>query len=107
MWDLWWTKWHRGRFSPSTSASSANSHSTDCSTLIIYHPGLAIIYNRPVSGRRTKWTQSHPTPRNLKKTSAKVQKAIVSPQAISESFNKKRSLRDEIFMNKNEVTFSD
>jgi hypothetical protein len=21
-------------------------------------------YNRPVSGRRTKWTQSHPTPRN-------------------------------------------
>jgi hypothetical protein len=26
-------------------------------------------YNRPVSGRRTKWTQSHPTPRDLKKTS--------------------------------------
>jgi hypothetical protein len=25
-------------------------------------------YNRPVSGRRTKWTQSHPTPRNLKKS---------------------------------------
>jgi hypothetical protein len=24
-------------------------------------------YNRPVSGRRTKWTQSHPTPRNKKK----------------------------------------
>jgi hypothetical protein len=21
-------------------------------------------YNRPVSGRRTKWTESHPTPRN-------------------------------------------
>jgi hypothetical protein len=21
-------------------------------------------YNRPISGRRTKWTQSHPTPRN-------------------------------------------
>jgi hypothetical protein len=21
-------------------------------------------YNRPVSGRRTKWTQPHPTPRN-------------------------------------------
>jgi hypothetical protein len=29
-----------GRFSPSTSVSSTNSHSTDCSTLIIYHPGL-------------------------------------------------------------------
>jgi hypothetical protein len=24
-------------------------------------------YNRPVSGRCTNWTQSHPTPRNLKK----------------------------------------
>jgi hypothetical protein len=23
-------------------------------------------YNRPVSGRRTKWTQSHPTPRHKK-----------------------------------------
>jgi hypothetical protein len=25
-------------------------------------------YNRPNSGRRTKWTQCHPTPRNVKKT---------------------------------------
>jgi hypothetical protein len=33
-------KWHWGRFSPSTSVSPANSHSTDCSTSIIYHPGL-------------------------------------------------------------------
>jgi hypothetical protein len=40
MWDLWWTKWHWGRFSQSTSVSLVNSHSTDCSTLIIYHPGL-------------------------------------------------------------------
>jgi hypothetical protein len=38
MWDLWWTKWHWGRFSQSTSVSPANSYSTDCSTLIIYHP---------------------------------------------------------------------
>jgi hypothetical protein len=33
-----------GRFSPSTSVSPANSHSTGCSTfiiiIIIYHPGL-------------------------------------------------------------------
>jgi hypothetical protein len=29
-----------GRFSPNTSVSPANSHSTDCSTLIIYRPGL-------------------------------------------------------------------
>jgi hypothetical protein len=28
------------RFSPSTSVSSANSHSTYCYTIIIYNPGL-------------------------------------------------------------------
>jgi hypothetical protein len=34
------------------------------------HSSSSIIrgwYNRPISGRRTKWTQSHPTPRNKKK----------------------------------------
>jgi hypothetical protein len=40
MLDLWWTKWHWGRFYPSASVSPANSHSSDYSTLIIYHPGL-------------------------------------------------------------------
>jgi hypothetical protein len=41
MWDLWWTKWHWGRFSLSTSVPLANSHSTDYSTfIIIYHSGL-------------------------------------------------------------------
>jgi hypothetical protein len=40
MWDLWWTKWHWGRFSPRISVTPANSHSTGYSTLIIYHPGL-------------------------------------------------------------------
>jgi hypothetical protein len=40
MWDLWWTKQHWGRFSPSTLVFLAK-HSTDFSTLIIiYHPGL-------------------------------------------------------------------
>jgi hypothetical protein len=34
--DLWWTKWHLRKFSPSTSVSPAN-HSTDCFTFII-HP---------------------------------------------------------------------
>jgi hypothetical protein len=31
------------------------------------HSSSSIIrgwYNRPISGRRSKWTQSHPTPRN-------------------------------------------
>jgi hypothetical protein len=37
MWDLWWTKWHWGSFSQSTSVSPANSHSTDCS-LHTHHP---------------------------------------------------------------------
>jgi hypothetical protein len=37
MWDLWWTRWNWGRFSPHTSVSSTNSHSIDCSTLIIIY----------------------------------------------------------------------
>jgi hypothetical protein len=49
------------RISPSASVSSANSHSTDCSTLIM---SSGAGKNRPLCGRRTKWTQSHPTPRN-------------------------------------------
>jgi hypothetical protein len=41
MWDLWWTKWRCGRFSPSSSVSPANLHSTNCSTIIlIYHLGF-------------------------------------------------------------------
>jgi hypothetical protein len=41
MGDLWWTKSRWGSFSPSTSVSPANSHSTDCSTItVIYHLGL-------------------------------------------------------------------
>jgi hypothetical protein len=35
MWDLWWTKWHKARFSFSTFVSPANSHYTDCATIII------------------------------------------------------------------------
>jgi hypothetical protein len=41
MWDLWWTKWHLNRFSPSTSVSPANLHSTNCFTItIVYNLGL-------------------------------------------------------------------
>jgi hypothetical protein len=41
MWDLWCTKWQRGRFSPNTSVFPGNSHSSDSLTLsTIYHPGL-------------------------------------------------------------------
>jgi hypothetical protein len=60
IWDLWWTKWHCGRFSQGTSVSPANIHSTNCSTTpsSIYYLGLVQQAN---SGRSTKWTQSHPT----------------------------------------------
>jgi hypothetical protein len=51
------------RFSPSITVSPANSHSTDCSTLITIIRGW---YNRPNSGRHTKWTQSTPTPETKK-----------------------------------------
>jgi hypothetical protein len=41
MQDMWWTKWHWGRFPSSTPVFPANSHSTDYSTIIIiYHLGL-------------------------------------------------------------------
>jgi hypothetical protein len=39
----------------------ANFHSTDCSTFIIFI--IRGWYNRPNSGRRAKWTESHPTAR--------------------------------------------
>jgi hypothetical protein len=41
MWDLWLTKSCWDRFSPTTSVSAANSHSTDCSTFTLtYHLGM-------------------------------------------------------------------
>jgi hypothetical protein len=52
VWDLWWTKWLWNRFSPSTSVSPANLHSTNFSIIIItYHPGLV---QQASSGRSTQ-----------------------------------------------------
>jgi hypothetical protein len=52
MWDLWWKKWRWDRFSPSTSVSPANLHSTNSSTIAItYHPGLV---QEASSGRSTQ-----------------------------------------------------
>jgi hypothetical protein len=39
MGDLWWTKWHWGRFPLSILVSPTNSHSIKCS-ILIYHLGL-------------------------------------------------------------------
>jgi hypothetical protein len=55
---LWWTKWHWGRFSPSTSVSSANPHFTDCSIIIIiYHPTYQVDSVPPHPGKLKKETK--------------------------------------------------
>jgi hypothetical protein len=53
MWTLWQTKWHWGRFSPSTSVSLDNHHSTNFSIIII----IRGCHNRPTGGRSAEWTQ--------------------------------------------------
>jgi hypothetical protein len=58
IWALWWTKWHWGRFSPSTSVSPANHHSTKFSILIITRGR----YNRLTGGRRAEWIQLDSNP---------------------------------------------
>jgi hypothetical protein len=72
-WDLWWTKWRRGRFSPSISVSPAIL-STKFSILTITRGR----YNRPVSGRRAEWTQFglHPLLCKLKKNYLQMTKVI-------------------------------
>jgi hypothetical protein len=58
MWDLWWTKWHGGRFFfpvlrfPLSILIPLNAEHS--STIRGW-------YNGPISDRRTNWSQSHPT----------------------------------------------
>jgi hypothetical protein len=61
MWDLWWTKWHWGRFSPSTSVSPSDHHSTNFSIIIITRGW----HNRPIGGRSVEWTQFGLRPPNI------------------------------------------
>jgi hypothetical protein len=49
-----------GAFSPITLVSPASSHFTEC-TILIW-----ACNSGPTSGQNTKWTQSLPTPMNLK-----------------------------------------
>jgi hypothetical protein len=58
MWGLWWTKRHWWRFSPGTSVSLANHHSTNFSIIIITRGW----HNRPIGGRSAEWTQLDSTP---------------------------------------------
>jgi hypothetical protein len=53
MWGLWWTKRKWGRFSPSTSVSPANHHSTNFCIIIITRGW----HTRPTGGRSAEWTQ--------------------------------------------------
>jgi hypothetical protein len=53
-----WTKRPWGRFSPSTSVSPANHHSTNFSIIII-NRGWG---NRHIGGRSAEWTQLDSTP---------------------------------------------
>jgi hypothetical protein len=65
MWGLWCTKRHWGRFSPSTSVSLANHHSTNFSIIIITRGW----HSRPIRGRSAEGTQFglHPSLYQLKK----------------------------------------
>jgi hypothetical protein len=58
MWLLWSTKWPWGMFSPSTSVSLANHHSTNFSIIII----TRFWHNRHIGGRSAEWTQLDSTP---------------------------------------------
>jgi hypothetical protein len=67
---LWWTKWRWGRFSPSTSVSPANFHSTNCSK---NHPHLSsgVVQQAKVAAvpgtNRYLGTQYRPTNNNNNK----------------------------------------
>jgi hypothetical protein len=64
MWELWWTKWHWGRFSPSTSVFLPIRIPP-----IAPQSSISIIwgwYNRANSGRSTKGAQSHPMRKIIK-----------------------------------------
>jgi hypothetical protein len=60
---LWWTKWHWDRFSPSTSVSPVNSHSTDCSATII----IIIIIIPQHSKTRNAARDTHKSAPNIRK----------------------------------------
>jgi hypothetical protein len=56
--DLWWTKWHWGKFTPSTSVFLTNHYSTKFSILIITRGK----YNMRIAGLRAEWTQLDSNP---------------------------------------------
>jgi hypothetical protein len=69
-WDLWWIKWRWGRFSPSTSVSPANLHSTKLSIIIITRGRYNRAIQWPTCRVDPAWTPP-PTMRIKKKQIAK------------------------------------
>jgi hypothetical protein len=49
MWDLWWTEWHWNGFFSNTAVSPANSHSTNCSTLVNYPDTGRVIKRKSIA----------------------------------------------------------
>jgi hypothetical protein len=64
---LWWTKRRCGRFSPSTSISPANHHSTNFSIIIITRSW----HSRPIGGRNAELAQLDSTPHYTNKKKGK------------------------------------
>jgi hypothetical protein len=63
-------------------------------------------YNRPISGRRTKWTQSHPTPRNKKKKKPTWEPATLRSWCIRGSCTETKHGYFSVFMLQNKTTFT-
>lgn len=60
IWDLLWRNWNWCWFCLITLASLTTFRSTEYATLICH----GVWYSRATSGRCTKWTHCHPTPKN-------------------------------------------
>jgi hypothetical protein len=76
------TKWQRGKFCPNTSVSPASFILPTAPSSFTIRDG----YSRPNSGRRAKWTQSNPTPKNTQiKSQARKQLKRAASRAVAHS----------------------
>jgi hypothetical protein len=70
-----------GRFLPSTSVSPASSQFTECS-ILFYRSALV---QEATCSQRSKWTQSQPTPRIIKKKNRRRYSEEISKRIASSS----------------------
>jgi hypothetical protein len=87
MWDLWWTKYHSGRFSPSTSVLFANSHSTEC-YILSYHPGLVQYANYCPTYQVDSVSSS---PKNYSMNLIRMKSLVVKPEGSTQQIPKLRT----------------